>query len=186
MGISIITPERLVQIIISLYVFFVWLYIWRHSFRLDRKIMAHRLKMGLQKDFLPFDRRLIRYTNTLIVLLFIFYTVFYQTLSAHVSLISSVQLYAQILAFVLIFVGAIFMTLARNGLGMLLSKEIIYSINKVHVSEGVYKYFHHPMYVGMLMIVSGALLLAPSLFGVFLVTLISICLVLKAMTEIKD
>jgi protein-S-isoprenylcysteine O-methyltransferase Ste14 len=140
---------------------------------------------------LPFDRRLVVYSNILIVLLFTFYTIFYVTIYINnftnlgTPTNTQVSFYGGIFSIAIVTIGAILMIRTRNGLSMLSSKEVIYSINKVHVSSGIYKYFHHPMYIGMLLIVIGTLVLNPSIIGSIVISFIAICLVLKARTEIK-
>lgn len=68
----------------------------------------------------------------------------------------------------LVLLGAVSMMLSRWELRELTLTEVLFAKCEEQVHVGVYRYFKHPMYLGLFLMLSGSLILYPNLFALLL------------------
>lgn len=69
----------------------------------------------------------------------------------------------------LVLLGAVSMVLSRWELRELTLTEVLFAKCEKQVHAGVYRYFRHPMYLGLFLILSGSIILHPNLFALLLI-----------------
>lgn len=162
----------------------------------DKELHAKEESLGIRHVDLPVDGRLRYYSGGLIIFLTLFYTAIYNNIDISPALfdtsgikemLSLVEMRALFVFIAL--VGAYIFIQAREGLSMLTSKEVVFSLNNkpgsTKANAGVYTYMHHPMYVGITLITLASLLLFPSVIGAIFLLCAYICLYLKICLENK-
>jgi protein-S-isoprenylcysteine O-methyltransferase Ste14 len=175
------------DIVLAIGICLVWISVWRHSYTIDRGLLQASGKR-------PNDRRLVRYSGGLIVLLTIFYTIIYNRIDISFwglvdssNFIQSVSLWPiRIFALSSLLIGAVLIMKSREKLGMLTSREVIFALNddkskKVH--DGVYTNMNHPMYVGIVLVTLSSLILLPTVLGACILLGVYFCLWMKTRVE---
>lgn len=179
------------EILLAICICSVWISIWRHSYNLDRNVLAlDGGKNGRKAN----DRRLVVYSGGLIALLTIFYTVIYNRIDVSLGglidssyFIQNISLLpVRIFTLSSLLIGAVLIMKSREKLSMLTSREVIFALNdgkgqKVH--DGVYTNMHHPMYVGIVLVTLSSLILLPSVLGACILVGVYFCLLMKTLVE---
>ncbi|HEC32975.1 MAG TPA: hypothetical protein ENI63_01795 [Candidatus Kaiserbacteria bacterium] len=143
-----------------------------------------------RENSLYFDTKLRRYFIYITVLLFIFYFLSFARVG-DISLFPSIDIFrgffnssfVYISAFLLTFLGAFMMIVARWQLHSLSMYEVFFANSQLIIKNGIYRYFKHPMYVGIFLIMIGSLLLYPNVYAFFIGIVVCILIVKKAQRE---
>lgn len=119
---------------------------------------------------LPLQQHLVRYSTAVFIsTTFFYWTAFSETgsLAGHLSrsnLLNDIGIYISAL-------GAILMILSRLDLRELTVAEVVFSKCEVRVTTGMYRYFKHPMYLGLLLMLTGSSILYPNFIAIFFMAL---------------
>tara|TARA_B100000745_G_scaffold289436_1_gene227549 strand:+ start:1662 stop:2153 length:492 start_codon:yes stop_codon:yes gene_type:complete len=132
---------------------------------------------GSQVSTLQYERVLLVYTTLTLVSIFGFYVVLNSTLERHSIDLFTVAGYACLL------IGALLVMLARIAMKNITATEILFAINPAPEFTGIYTYFHHPMYIGILTIMAGSFLLIPNFAAIPFVLLTAIFMYKKGRVE---
>lgn len=142
----------------ALFLMAVWAVVWIFFLSVGRHT----------KRRLSLHPNLVRYSNAI----FLFVTLFY---FAAFSGVGSFFGYAQdgvhfFGALVSIF-GAGMLIIARCQLDELTLGEVFFAKSESHISDGLYRYFRHPMYIGISLILIGSLIIYPNILAAFFMAL---------------
>lgn len=131
-------------------------------------IWTHLLIIKPAKE-LPQDPYLKRNSKLVIINIFLFYTVSFNSLTA-ISL-PLTQTFNNIVSITCLLLGMSLFIISRQTLRDLSYSDIMFSYNPTYISSGIYKYLSHPMYVGMTLILVGSWLVFPTILGaLFIIT----------------
>jgi protein-S-isoprenylcysteine O-methyltransferase Ste14 len=92
----------------------------------------------------------------------------------------------ELTGFILLWLGQGLMLFARHSLYFLSNRQVLFEISTRHVSAGPYLYFHHPMYVGLLVALAATCFMFNSIWGfAFLLFCVLPLFVVRAWIETK-
>ena len=77
------------------------------------------------------------------------------------------------------------MCISRWQLRSLSLYEMVFSLNPTRSEAGIYRYLHHPMYVGIAFLLCGSFILYPTIPGIFIFSGIGFLLYKKIGLEEK-
>lgn len=122
------------------------------------------------KQRFPLQQQLVRYSTAVFISMTFFYWAAFSETGSLAGYLSGSNLRNDIGIYVAA-LGAIIMILSRLELRELTVAEVVFAKCEVLVSTGLYRYFKHPMYLGLLLILSGSFVLYPNFIALFFMAL---------------
>lgn len=190
---------------VAVYTLLAWACVWivflKGDLALSRGLEVSRKKnsegnmtesIDVTRQPYPAHPRLRIYSTVLIASMFLFYSASFsgysgvRIWSGSFENLETLYLPILIMSIVLIAGGAYLMAASRVALKRLYSKEIVFSLNPEHVTDGPYKYSNHPMYVGMVAILGGSFLIFPTVLGLAFALVICSAIAAKIKVENRE
>ena len=153
-------------LIISLWVF-IWLIFYFY---------------GPRQQQLPTHPILRRYSIALFIFIGLFYAMLYSTTDL-VQIPPITWPGHTIVTITLLLSGTLLLVRARRDLPRLSYLDLIVALNPNTERSGMYTYFAHPMYIGIIAILTGSLLAIPNTLAILLLLPISFCIRQKLHVE---
>lgn len=147
----------------------VWIAVWIHAY-ID----------GPKKAQLPQNSTLTKLSTVSLLVITLFYTITYNGIS---SLPQILPFYGEILALLFVIFFGVLLMVTRHKLNFLSCSDIVFGKNPEYVSTGIYRYFHHPMYINILGIMLASWFLLPTFYGILCITLLTALFITKAYNE---
>lgn len=122
------------------------------------------------KRKLPLHHHLVWYSTAVFISITFFYWAIFSDIGSLTGYLSVSNLLNDTGVFLSV-LGAISMILSRWGLRELTVGEVVFARCESRISTGVYRYFKHPMYLGLFLILLGSFVLYPNFFALFFMAL---------------
>lgn len=118
------------------------------------------------KRKLPLHRHLVWYSTAVFISITFFYWVTFSGVGSLTGYLSMSNLLSNTGVFLSV-LGATSMILSRWGLRELTVAEVVFARCESRISTGLYRYFKHPMYLGLFLVLLGSFILYPNFFALF-------------------
>lgn len=123
---------------------------------------------------LPTDPRLVRYSSAVFICITLFYWLAFSGIGESFgagSIFRALFLsdMAHAVGVFLTILGVVGMTLSRWGLRELTITEVVFARCESQTNVGLYRYFKHPMYLSIYLMLAGSFILNPNLLSVLFV-----------------
>ncbi|HEY4500831.1 MAG TPA: methyltransferase [Candidatus Paceibacterota bacterium] len=138
----------------ALFIMVVWVAVWI-SFLFAGRHTKRRL---------PFHPHLVRYSNAVFLLVTLFYLAAFSGVG---NLFEHIQDGVRFFGALVSIFGAGMLIVARYHLRGLTLGEVFFAKSESHIRDGLYRYFRHPMYIGLSLILIGSLIIYPNILSAF-------------------
>lgn len=152
----------------AIFLMIVWAVVWIFFFAIGQRTQRR----------LPLHRHLVRYSSAVFVCITLFYFVMFGglwSLAEHVNSGLLNEFFSsggvRLLGILLAIFGAGMLVLSRYQLRELTLEELFFSKSELLIHNGLYRYFKHPMYLGIFLALAGSLMLYPNILALIFMML---------------
>lgn len=149
-------------LIMSFWTIFFFIFLGLSSFK--------RKQIVVKKELLSVNKNIAILTKTIFIVGTLFYFIsFFGVGELKLSYLGNAKNIFLPIGLFFIVIGMVFMLISRWQLRDLSNEEMFFSINNSYlVTNGLYRYMKHPMYVGLIMIFLGSLVIYQNLISLVL------------------
>ena len=147
----------------------VWIIVWTYAYF-----------GGPQYHILPTNKKLRILSIMTLLTITLFYVISYGNTS---RLDITLPLFFKEVILILIICSGFLLISTRRTLKHLSHIDILFSKNLIYTKSGLYRWFNHPMYIGIISILFLSWVLFPTIIGMILFSVVLLLLKIKASIE---